>query len=151
MKQVSGVLKKLGSANLTHGNVGSSTIKYNTIQIGNNVLQKIVTAQSLDDFLTQGLGQEVTLFLNKNMLIGIKLQDGQIYYWKRSFSLFLFAIILSIAQLGFAYAIGGLANNFVIPMIVMFAVIFFTSGSIFMQRLIYEPKLSSAGGVPLRG
>ena len=151
MKQVTGVLKKLGSANLTRGNVGSSMIKYNTIQIGNKVLQKMVTAQSLDDFLTQGLGQEVTLFLNKNMLIGVKLQDGQIYYWKRSFGLFLYAILASIFLLGFAYTIGGLANNFAIPMLVALVIIFFTCGQFIMQTLIYEPKLSAAGGVSLRG
>lgn len=151
MKQVTGVLKRLGSANSTRGNIGSSMIKYNTIQIGNEVLQKVVTSQSLDDFLTQGLGQEVTLFLNKKMLIGIRLQDGQIYYWKRSIGLFLFAILLTIFMFGFAYSIGGATNNFAIPMLIAFLIIFFVCGPFFLQTLIYEPKLAADGGVSLKG
>ena len=72
MKEITGVLKTLGSGSTRHGNVGSSFVKYNTIEIGDTLLQKVVSSQSLNDFVERGLGKEVTLFLNKNMLIGVK-------------------------------------------------------------------------------
>ena len=68
MKEITGVLKTLGSGSTRHGNVGSSFVKYNTIEIGDTLLQKVVSSQSLNDFVERGLGKEVTLFLNKNML-----------------------------------------------------------------------------------
>lgn len=40
MKEITGVLKTLGSGSTRHGNVGSSFVKYNTIEIGDTLLQK---------------------------------------------------------------------------------------------------------------
>jgi len=151
MKEVTGQLKMLGSGSVSHGNVGSSMVKYNTIQIGNTILQKIVTAQSLDDFIQKGLGHEVTLFLNKNMLIGVKLQDGQVYFWKRSVGLFLMSVLMSLIMLGFSIVIGGASGNFIIPFVVALAVIFFTIGPFILQAVSYQPKLAALGGIPLRG
>ena len=65
MKEITGVLKTLGSGSTRHGSVGSSSVKYNTIEIGDTLLQKVVSSQSLNDFVERGLGKEVTLFLNK--------------------------------------------------------------------------------------
>lgn len=151
MKEVTGQLKMLGSGSVTRGNVGSSFVKYNTIQIGNTILQKIVTAQSLDDFIQKGLGHEVTLFLNKNMLVAVKLQDGQVYYWKRSVGLFLMSVLVSLLILGFAIVVGGAAGNFIIPVVVALAVIFFTMAPFILQTVSYQPKLAALGGIPLRG
>ena len=151
MKEVTGQLKMLGSGSVSHGRVGSSMVKYNTIQIGNTILQKIVTAQSLDDFIQKGLGHEVTLFLNKNMLIGVKLQDGQVYYWKRSSGLFLMSIVVSLLLLAFAVVIGGASRSFIMPLVVACVVIFFTLAPFILQTVSYQPKLSALGGIPLRG
>lgn len=151
MKEVTGQLKMLGSGSVTRGNVGSSFVKYNTIQIGNTILQKIVTAQSLDDFIQKGLGHEVTLFLNKNMLVAVKLQGGQVYYWKRSVGLFLMSVLVSLLILGFAIVVGGAAGNFIIPVVVALAVIFFTMAPFILQTVSYQPKLAALGGIPLRG
>lgn len=151
MKEVNGVLKTLGSGSVTRGNVGSSFVKYNTIEIGDTLLQKIVTAQSLNDFVERGLGEEVTLFLNGKMLIGVKLPNGKIYYWKRSFFLFLYSVVLSIFLLGFAVVIGGTAGGFAIPILVAAGIIFFNAKPFIMQTLVYQPKLSSLGGVSLKG
>ncbi|MCC2962164.1 hypothetical protein LK540_17190 [Massilia sp. IC2-278] len=151
MKEVTGQLKMLGSGSVTRGNVGSSFVKYNTIQIGNTILQKIVTAQSLDDFIQKGLGHEVTLFLNKNMLVAVKLQDGQVYYWKRSVGLFLMSVLVSLLILGFAIVVGGAAGNFIIPVVIALAVIFFTMAPFILQTVSYQPKLAALGGIPLRG
>lgn len=141
----------LGSGSTTHGNVGSSFVKYNTIEIGDTILQKIVTAQSLNDFVERGLGQEVTLFLNGKMLIAVKLSDGKIYYWKRSFLLFVFALLLSLFLIGCAISIGGTTGHFTIPMLVAAALIFFITKPFIKQTLIYQPKLSSLGGISLKG
>lgn len=151
MKEVTGQLKMLGSGSVTRGNVGSSFVKYNTIQIGNTILQKIVTAQSLDDFIQKGLGHEVTLFLNKNMLVAVKLQDGQVYYWKRSVGLFLMSVLVSLLILGFAIVVGGAAGNFIVPVVIALAVIFFTMAPFILQTVSYQPKLAALGGIPLRG
>lgn len=151
MKEITGVLKTLGSGSTRHGNVGSSIVKYNTIEIGDTLLQKVVSSQSLNDFVERGLGKEVTFFLNGNMLIGVKLSDGKIYYWKRSFALFLYSVILSIFLLGFATVIGGMAGNFIIPIVVAVGLIFFTAKPFIMQTLVYQPKLSSLGGTALKG
>ena len=64
MKEVTGTLKILGSGSATHGTVGSSFVKYKTTEIGDDILQKIVTSQSSHDFVVQGVGSEVILFLN---------------------------------------------------------------------------------------
>jgi len=151
MKEVTGQLKMLGSGSVTHGNVGSSFVRYNTIQIGTTILQKIVTSQSLDDFIQKGLGHEVTLFLNKNMLIGVKLQDGQVYFWKRSAGLFLMSILVSLFMLVMSVVIGGMVGNFIIPVVVVLAVIFFTIAPFILQTVSYQPKLAALGGIPLRG
>ena len=151
MREVKGVLTMLGSGSISHGSVGSSVVKYATIEIGDTVLQKIVTAQSLHDFVARGLGKDVTLFLNGKMLIGVKLPDGKVYYWKRSFLLFLYGVILSIFLLGFATVIGGMSGSFAIPLLVAMAIIFLTVKPFLMQTLVYQPKLSSLGGVSLRG
>jgi hypothetical protein len=151
MKEITGVLKTLGSGSTRHGNVGSSIVKYNTIEIGDTLLQKLVSSQSLNDFVERGLGKEVTFYLNGNMLIGVKLSDGKIYYWKRSFLLFLYSVILSIFLIGFATVIGGMAGNFIIPILVAVVVIYFTAKPFIMQALVYQPKLSSLGGTALKG
>lgn len=151
MKEVTGHLKMLGSGSVMHGNVGSSMVRYNTIQIGNTILQKIVTAQSLDDFIQKGLGHEVTLFLNKNMLVAVKLQDGQVYYWKRSVGLFLMSVLVSLFMLAFAIAAGGAMGNFIIPVVIALAVIFFTIAPFILQTVSYQPKLAALGGIPLKG
>lgn len=151
MKEVTGQLKMLGSGSVTHGNVGSSMVKYNTIQIGNTILQKIVTAQSLDDFIQKGLGHEVTLFLNKNLLVAVKLQDGQVYYWKRSAAMFVMSVLVSLFVLGFAIVIGGVSGNFIIPILIALAVIFFTMAPFILQTVSYQPKLAALGGIPLKG
>jgi hypothetical protein len=151
MQEVKGILKTLGSGSITHGNVGSSFVKYNTIEIGDTILQKIVTAQSLNDFVARGLGEEVTLFLNGKMLIGVKLSNGKIYYWKRSFFLFLYSVVLSIFLLGFATVIGGATGSFVAPLLVAAVIIFFVAKPFMMQTLVYQPKLSSLGGLSLKG
>ena len=79
MKTITGILKTLGSGSITHGNVGSTFRKYDTIEIGDTILQKIVTSRSLNDYIQRGLGEEVTLFLNGKMLIGVKLSNDEIY------------------------------------------------------------------------
>ena len=151
MKEVKGILRSLGSGSVSHGNVGSSFVKYNTIEIGDTMLQKIVTAQSLNDFVERGLGEEVSLFLNGNMLIGVKLLNGKVYYWKRSIFLFLYGVVLSLFLLGFAIAIGGSTGNFVIPIFVALGIIFFTTKPFILQTLVYQPKLSALGGISLKG
>lgn len=151
MQEVKGVLKMLGSGSTSHGNIGSSFVKYNTIEIGDTILQKIVTAQSLNDFAERGLGQEVTLFLNGKMLIAVQLADGKLYYWKRSFLLFVFAVVLSLFLVGAAIAIGGATGSFAIPMLIAAALIFFTTKPFIMQAVSYQPKLSALGGISLRG
>ena len=151
MREVKGVLKMLGSGSISHGTVGSSFVKYATIEIGNTILQKIVTSQSLHDFVERGMGKDVILFLNGKMLIGVKLPDGKVYYWKRSFLLFLYGVILSLFLLGFAIVIGGMSGSFAIPLLVAMAIIFFTVKPFLMQTLVYQPRLSSLGGVSLKG
>lgn len=151
MKEITGILTTLGSGSIRHGNVGSSFVKYNTIEIGNTLIQKVVTCQSLNDFVERGLGKEVTLFFNKKMLIGVRLPDGKIYYWKRSFLLFLYSVIVSIFLLGFATVIGGMSGYFIIPLLVAVGLIYFNGMPFLMQTLVYQPKLSSLGGISLRG
>lgn len=151
MKTITGILKTLGSGSITHGNVGSTFRKYDTIEIGDTILQKIVTSRSLNDYIQRGLGEEVTLFLNGKMLIGVKLLSGKIYYWQRSFFLFLLGIIISLFLLGAAIGIGGAVGSFSIPILIAMGLIFFNIKPFIMQTLSYQPKLSSLGGIALKG
>lgn len=62
MKEVTGVLKMLGSGKAVNNQAGKSFVHYNSVEIGDVVLQKLRTAQALGDYMERGLGDAVTLY-----------------------------------------------------------------------------------------
>lgn len=147
MKEVTGVLKMLGSSVVTTTAIGKSFVRYDTIEIGDAILQKVGTARSLKDFVERGLGQNVTLYLNGNRLIGVKLSDGKIYYWKRGIGIVVF-VALGGVIFGSMFAGGSI---FWIPAIgVMWALLSLFFRADLKQVLSYQSKLSSLGGTPLK-
>lgn len=55
MKEVTGVLKMLGSGKAVNNQAGKSFVHYNSVEIGDVVPQKLPTAQALGDYMGRGL------------------------------------------------------------------------------------------------
>ena len=74
--------------------VGKSFVRYDTVEIGDRVVQKVRTARSLGDFISRGLGPVVTLYFVGNMIVGVKLPEHKVYFWKRSWALVAVCLVL---------------------------------------------------------
>jgi hypothetical protein len=147
MKEVTGVLRMLGSGSSVKNQVGKSFVYYSSVEIGDAVLQKLRTAQALGDYIGRGLGEEVTLFLNGKMIVAVRLANGKVYFWKRSVlgpllgvlpCLFVFIGLMSGVNNVFYSGLGAIA---------VYAVIF---GGDLKQLLSVQPKFVQMGGVPLK-
>ena len=65
--------------------------------------------------------------------------------------MFVFPILMSIFLVGIAIAIGGTTGNFLIPVVIALAIVFFMARPFIVQALVYQPRLSALGGIGLRG
>ena len=131
MREVTGVLTMLGSGSASVNQIGKSFTHYDTIEIGDQILQKLRTARSLNDFIERGLGREVTLYLIGNRIIGIKLPDGKLYYWRRSKAVVAICIVtIPLWGIGLIYAL--LLRDDL------------------RHILKAQPKLAAMGGIPLK-
>lgn len=147
MKEVNGVLKMLGSGSTVKTQVGKSFVHYNSIEIGDTILQKVRTAQSLSDYVERGLGEQVTLFLNGKMLVGVRLADGKTYFWKRSL---IGPILGLLCILPMAATLLSASHSLLIGvgLPALFYVLVF--GSDLKQVLSHQSRLSAMGGIPLK-
>lgn len=89
MKIITGKIKTLGNAK----KVNDHTI-YSVIEIGNDTIQKIQIADSLDNFLIKALNQngETTLYIQRKSIYGITLSDRKSYYASLSLLRLIFGI-----------------------------------------------------------
>lgn len=131
MQEISGILTMLGSGMDSKNGAGKSFVHYGTVEIGDRILQKVRTARSLGDFISRGLGKEVTLYLNGPLIIGVKLPDGKVYYWERSKTVAVFCLLL-LPVWGFGLLLA----------------IFLWSD--LKHILVDQPKLAAMGGIGLR-
>lgn len=147
MKEVTGVLKMLGSGKAVNNQAGKSFVHFSSVEIGDAVLQKLRTAQALGDYIERGLGQDVTLFLNGKMIIAVKLASGKVYYWKRSVLgpllgavpfLFALLVLMTVTNSVVLSALGAIA---------LYGLVF---GGDLKQLLVVQPKFDAMGGVPLK-
>ncbi|WP_332877372.1 hypothetical protein [Massilia sp. S19_KUP03_FR1] len=133
MREVSGTLSMLGSGKTIGNQVGKSFVHFSSIEIGNEVLIKVRTAQALGDYISRGLNspEPVTLYLVGKLIIAVKLGSGKLYYWKRSYALPIFCLLtLPLWGAGFVLAL-------------------FSIGEL-KQILSYQPRFASMGGVALK-
>ncbi|MFZ6864681.1 hypothetical protein ACO0K7_18820 [Undibacterium sp. Ji67W] len=131
MREVTGVLSMLGSGSASVNQIGKSFTHYDTIEIGDQILQKLRTARSLNDFIERGLGREVTLYLIGNRIIGVKLPDSKLYYWRRSKTVVFICVLLTpLWGIGLIYAL--LLRDDL------------------RHILSAQPKLATMGGIPLK-
>lgn len=130
MQEITGIMSSIGSGTIRQ--VGSKAfVSYDYIEIGDRMLQKIRTARSLGDFIDRGVGQEVTLYLNGNMIVGVKLPGGKIYYWKRSNAVVVLCLVL--------LPIWGLG--------LLMALLLWSDMN---HILVIQRKLAALGGIPLQ-
>lgn len=147
MKEYSGRLQRLGSSTISTNALGKSFIVYDSIEIGNTILQKVRTARNLSDYVADGLGSEVTLYMNGKLLVGVKLSSGKVYYWKRSIASPLLMVIPAI-MLGLVA--GAITNNGLF-VVLAFALAYFLFGrSDFAHVFLYQSRLSALGGAGLK-
>jgi hypothetical protein len=152
MKEISGVLEMLGSAAVNRNSIGKSFVKFDTIEIGNTILQKMTTARSLEDFMSRGLGQQVTLYVVGKRIVGAKLPGGKVYYWARGLSSL---ILVCLMGLGFgAMLFGGVAavsvNAAWMAVLAYWAGLYVLFGADFKHVLKAQPVLKKMGGIPLK-
>ena len=131
MKEITGVLAMLGSGSTVQNGVGKSFVRYDTVEIGDRVVQKVRTARSLSDFISRGLGQVVTLYFVGNMIVGVKLPENKVYFWKRSWALVVYCLVL-------------------LPLWGMGLLVALLCKDDLEHIIMVQPKLARMGGVALR-
>ena len=133
MKEVTGILTMLGSGKTTGNQAGKSFVHYSSIEIGNEVLLNVRTAQALGDYISRGLNTSdpVTLYVVGKLIIAVKLGNGKLYYWKRSYTLPIICLItLPMWGLGLLLALISVGE--------------------LKQILSYQPKFAAMGGIALK-
>lgn len=150
MREISGVLTMLGSATVISNAIGKSFVRFDTIEIGGQVWQKMTTARSLEDFISRGLGQQVTLYRAGNLIVGVKLADGKVYYWSRSKATVIFVAIMALA--GAAMLMGAIsAGTLALGMVAAYwGILYAIFKSELKHILSIQPGLAAMGGVALR-
>lgn len=146
MKVVSGQLKKLGSGTVAINQAGKSFIKFDTIEIGDTVLQNMRTARSLSDYLSDGLGAVVTLYVQGKFLIGVKLANGKIYYWKRSV---IAPILMIIPAVMGGLVVASITQNELFGLL-GFAGVYAIAARSDILHILSQSKLSGEGGIGLK-
>jgi len=101
------------------------------VEIGDRVVQKVRTARSLGDFISRGLGQVVTLYFVGNMIVGVKLPENKVYFWKRSWALVVVCLVL-------------------LPVWGMGLLMALLCKDDLEHIIVVQPKLARTGGVALR-
>lgn len=98
MREIVGVVKSLGASKVIHSNLNSGTVIYSTIEIGENILQKIGVARSLNNYLERALNvnSDVKFYLVGRDIFGIEFPDGKIYYQKSRNLRFFFTLIFPV-------------------------------------------------------
>jgi len=150
MREITGYLKMLGSGKVTGNQAGKSFVHYSSVEIGDEVLIKVRTAQALGDYISRGLNDSgpVTLYLIGKLIIAVKLANGKIYYWKRGM---LSPILLTLIGLWLGGFVGFLVTKSTFLSIIgAIAVTALVARSEINQVFVYQPKFSAMGGVPLK-
>jgi hypothetical protein len=152
MQEISGVLTMLGSGTVVNNSIGKSFVTYDSIEIGDHLLQKLRSARSLQDFLSRGLGQHVTLYLAGKSIVGICLPGGKIYYWSRSSVTLL---VVALMGLGFgAMIFGGVAafstSMAGVAVLAWWGYLYLMFGTELKHILTVQPVLKKLGGIPLK-
>lgn len=147
MKEVSGPLASIGSATVISTGIGKTFIKFDTIEIGDHILQNVRTARTLGDFLERGLGSNVTVYLSGKLLIAVKLPNGKLYFWKRNaFALAIFVLFYA----GIAVNLFFMAGHSFVLLGVSILFFYLMLGKEFKHAFLYQPRFSGHGGVPLK-
>lgn len=146
MKVISGQLVKLGSGTVSLNQAGKSFFKFETIEIGDTILQKLRTARSVADYIHEGLGTNVTLYIQGKLLLGVKLANGKIYYWKRSLIAPVLMIIPAIAG---GLTVATITQNGFFGFL-GFAAVYGLAAKSEVSHLVSQSKLAAEGGIGLK-
>jgi len=95
MKSVQGAVAMLG-----YTQVHNSVVKYNVIEIGDQILSDIEVPKPLVKYLVRAShasGGETMLYLHGNRLLGIREHDGKTHYFHTSHAVLAGWLLLSIA------------------------------------------------------
>jgi len=95
MKSVQGAVAMLG-----YTQVHNSVVKYNVIEIGDQILSDIEVPKPLVKYLVRAShasGEDAVLYLHGNRLLGIREHDGKTHYCHTSYAMLAGWFVLSIA------------------------------------------------------
>ncbi|MBS0224856.1 MAG: hypothetical protein JSS25_00750 [Proteobacteria bacterium] len=92
MKTVSGVLQTVGESRSN-----KSQVYYSYIEIGGEMLKKVVTFRGLNGKLRAELGNHITLYLNGDFLVALEASNGKTYCTEKASSQMTKAVIFLIA------------------------------------------------------
>jgi hypothetical protein len=147
MREISGIISKIGSGTVTMTNVGKSFTKYDSIEIGDEVLQNVRTARSLGSYLEDGVGHHTTIYMSGKFIVGVRLPSGKLYYWKRSF---IAPILGALAFVPVTIGLGAAANSLFIPILISAFIYFLIFRTELSHIFLCQSQLSSLKGIPLK-
>lgn len=78
MKTFSGELHEIGDGKFV-SNRGGDHVKYSYIEIGDQIIRKVMVMSGLDTKLRNAVGSEATLFVSFNAVVGVQSSDGRTY------------------------------------------------------------------------
>jgi len=78
VEEIKGRLDSLGSGTIFNHRI----MVYHSLEIGGKMRQKIRAACPMDDMLRDAVGDEITIFLLDNYVVGIKRSNGKSYAMK---------------------------------------------------------------------
>jgi hypothetical protein len=147
MREISGIISKIGSATVTMTNVGKSFTKYDSIEIGDKVLQNVRTARSLGSYLEDGVGDHTTIYMSGKFIVGVKLANGKLYYWKRSFVV---PILAALTFVPLTLVLAGAVDSLFVTILISAFIYFLIFRAELSHIFLYQPQLSSLKGIPLK-
>lgn len=76
MKTIQGYLRRLGESTV---DMATETKKYSLIEVGDQVISSVKVSRKLANFVSDGVGQDVTLYMQGATIVACTV-DGRTYY-----------------------------------------------------------------------
>ncbi len=110
-----GFLRELGQATV---NARNKTVEYTYIEIGDQMIKKLMSFSGLDGKLNNALGKSVTLHVSGKYLVAITTEDGKTYCtekfgllpWVATLIWVVMGAMLAVVIIGIPFLVSGLMS-----------------------------------------
>ena len=101
MEMIKGRLQSVGSATIVNNVVNV----YNTLEINGRMFQRIKAARAMGDILSNSLGEELSIWIVADEIVGAQRQDGRAYVMKKPKRPGVISLVFGVAMI-FMYGLG---------------------------------------------